>query len=229
MNKKILLIALLSSFACLSFGQSKLPFDTITKKVLFRQIIELDTNYKADKIYSVVKEWFSTNTKNFNRSNSDKNFSTGDAFLGIQRGNSTQIDQLFRINQPLILQEPNDKKLIGHCVLKYTGNSMGCIRIMFLEFDIKVAIKDYKLKVDITNFNYSHFNQMSMKQSQIYGWTDDGPCNSKNTIENLLTCKRCKGEFEDFYTYVTKDIPKIFSDLKKYLNENQNTGQGDDW
>jgi hypothetical protein len=41
--------------------------------------------------------------------------------------------------------------------------------------------------------------------------------------------RRCKGEFEDFYTYVTKDIPKIFSDLKKYLNENQKTGQGDDW
>ena len=213
----------------LTNGQSKLPMDTVSKKVVFKQIIELDTTYKADLIYSIVKEWFSTNSKKFNRSNSDKNFSTGDAFLGIQRGNSTQVDQLYKNDQPLKLYDQAEKKLIGHGVMKYTGTSMGCIRVLYLEYDIKVLIKDFKLKVEVTNLNYTHYNQMSMKQSQIYGWTDDGPCNSKNTIENLLTCKRCKGEFEDFYSYLSSDLPEIIKDLKKFLLDNKKIVSGDDW
>lgn len=229
MKKITTIFAFLIAVATMTFGQSKLPLDTISKKVVFWQVIELDTTYKADQIFSIVKEWFSTNTKNFNHSNSDKNFSTGDALIGIQRGNSAPIDQLYKNDQPLKLQDPVDKKLIGKGVLKYTGTSMGCIRVVYIEYDIKVFVKDYKLKVEITNLNYTHYNQMSMKQSQIYGWSDDGPCSSKNTIENLLTCERCSGEFEKFYSYITTDMDKITTDLKKYLIDNKKAGLGDGW
>ena len=229
MKKITTIFVFLITGVTMIFGQSKLPLDTISKKVVFRQVIELDSTYKADQIFSTVKEWFSTNTKNFNRSNSDKNFSTGDVLLGIQRGNSAQIDQLYKNDQPLKLQDPVDKKLIGKGVLKYTGTSMGCIRVVYIEYDIKIFVKDYKLKVEISNLNYTHYNQMSMKQSQIYGWSDDGPCSSKNTIENLLTCERCNGEFEKFYTYITTDMDKIKTDLKKYLNDNKKASSNDGW
>jgi len=229
MKKLTTIFAFLITWATMTFGQSKLPLDTISKKVIFRQVIELDTTYKAEQIFSTVKEWFSTNTKNFNRSNSDKNFSTGDALLGIQRGNSALIDQLYKNDQPLKLQDPIDKKLIGKGILKYTGTSMGCIRVVYIEYDIKVFVKDYKLKVEITNLNYTHYNQMSMQQSQIYGWSDNGPCSSKNTIENLLTCERCSGEFEKFYYYISTDMDKITTDLKKYLIDNKKARSGDGW
>ncbi len=214
----LLLIAIMVSLS--GFSQTLLPIDTTTNQVTFRQIIVLDSTYKAEKIYTIVTEWFSSNTKTFNRSNSEKNYQTGDILLGIQRGNSTELDQLFKIDQPLKFQSPNEKKLTGQGLLKYTGGSMGCIRVMYIEFDIKVSIKDYRLRLDLTNLHYTHFNQMSMQQSQIYG-TEKGPCNSKNTIENLLNCERCLGEFEKFYTYLTSDMKNISDDLTKFLLNNK--------
>lgn len=223
----LLVILLLGSIT--TYGQSKLPIDTATNKVVFREVIELDSTYKAEQIYSIVKEWFSTNSKNFNRSNSDKNFNTGDFLLGSERKNSGQLDQLYKNDQPLKLQDPTDKKLIGKSILKYTGTSFGCVRVLYLEYDIKVFIKDYKLKVDITNINYAHYNQMTMKQQQFNSWADNGPCNSKNTIENLLTCDKCGKEFDKFYSYLTTDMTKILTDLKTFLKDNKKSVTGDGW
>ena len=221
MKKLIVLLVLHCTLISTIFGQSKLPIDSISKKVDFRRIIELDSTFKADQIFSSVKEWFSTNSKNFNRSNSDKNTNGGDALLGIQRANSVLIDQLYKNDQPLKLQDPIDKKLIGKGVLKYSATSMGCIRIIYLEYDIIILVKDSKLKVDITNINYTHYNQMHMKQSQIFGWNDEGPCSSKNTIEKLLTCTLCSEEFETFYSFLNIDMSKLVNCLKQYLIDNK--------
>ncbi len=197
-------------------GQEQLPIDTSTKKVVFKEIIELDTALKADAIYSLVKEWFSTNSKTFNRSNSEKNF---DLIGGT--GNSAQVDQLYKNDQPLKLEDADAKKIIGKVVMKYTGGKMGCIRVLYIESDIKVAVKDAKTKIEITNINYTHYNQTNFKQSQFYGLKDNGPCNSKNTIENLLNCERCKGEFEKFYDFLKTDSAKIIEDLKTFLRDNK--------
>lgn len=199
-------------------GQEQLPIDTVTKKVVFKEIVELDTALKADAIYSMVKEWFSTNSATFNRSNSDKNFNFG----GSTKGNSAQVDQIYKNDQPLKLQDADAKKIIGKVVTKYTGGNMGCIRVLYVESDIKVAVKDAKAKIEITNINYTHYNQTNFKQSQIYGFNDNGPCNSKNTIENLLSCERCKGEFEKFYNFLKTDSEKIIGDLKTFFKDNQN-------
>lgn len=229
MNKVLILLIFVMAGATISLGQSKLPLDSISNKVVFREVIELDSSYNAERIFSIVKEWFSTNSKKFNHSNSDKNFSTGDVLMGTQRGNSVSIDQLYKIDQPLKLEDKIENKLIGNGVLKYTGSTMGCIRIVYLEYDIKVYIKDSKLKIELTNLNYTHYNQMSMKQAQIYGWSDDGPCCSKNTIENLLNCERCKGEMEKYFVYIKKEMEFIISDLKKFLIENGKSVSKDDW
>lgn len=217
MKKLTTLLIIIFSGTIMSYGQSKLPVDSTTGKVVFREIIELDTTYNADKIFSIVKEWLSTNTKFFNRSNSDKNYETADMLFGNRKGNSTQLDQLYKIDQPLKFQDAIEKKLIGKSVLKYTGGSMGCFRILYLEYDIKVFIKNYKLKVDITNLNYTHYNQASMKQSQMYGFNDTGTCNSKNTIENLLKCNHCSGEYDKFYSFLTADMNILTTDLKTFL------------
>jgi hypothetical protein len=208
----------------------KLPFDTIIQKVVFKKIIELHNDYTSEHIYSAVREWFSTNSKIFNRSNSDKNTNAVDVLLGIERANSVQLDQLHKNDQPLKLESFDEKKLIGKGILKYTGTSLGCIRILYTEYDIKVFIKDSKLKIEITNVNYVHYNQISMKQSAIFG-TDNGSCGSKNNIEELLNCKGfiCGAEMDNFFIYFTDEVNDTFNNLNKFIIDNKKRVSDDDW
>ena len=218
--KKYLLIIILSITTNL-IAQRQLPIDSISGKIVFKTIIELDSTYNSKKIYELAREWFSTNPKMFSKSNGDRNNDAGEMLLGIERSNSTSIDQLHKNSEPLKLQDPENKKLIGKGLLKYTGSSLGCIRILYFDYDLKISIKDSRLKLEITNFNYTHYNQITMKQVQIYGWNDNGLCNSQNSIESLLKCERCKNEFEKLYNYLVVDMKKTSENLTKFLKDNK--------
>ena len=63
---------------------------------------------------------------------------------------------------------------------------------------------------------------MSMKQSQLAGFNDNGPCNSKNTLENLTSCDLCKKELTVFYSYLTTDMVNMSQNLKTYLDSHKN-------
>lgn len=223
MKGLITLLAIIFGMSVQSFGQTKLNVDSTTGKVVYREIIELDTTYKADRIFGLVKEWFSTNTKNFNRSNSDKNFDFWTMVSGNVKSNSSKVDILYKNDQPLKYHDFNEKKVIGKGMLKYSETGRGCLHIFYFEYDIRVLIKDYKCKVEITNFTYTHYNSVTMNQIQIYGLKDQGYCSSKGTIENLIKCERCPNEFDKLYTYMTIDMTKLKMDLKFFLQANKKT------
>jgi hypothetical protein len=227
MNKIVHLCFAMLPF--LAISQNQLPVDSASAKVLFKEIFEFDSTYTSDQLYKSAKEWYLTSVNQLNRSSADKNFNAGNMLLGAQKSNSSLLDQLYLIEKSLVLEEPEDKKLIGKGVLKYSGGTMGCIRIFYLNFDVKTFIKDSRMKIEITNFTYNHYNQVSMTKSQIYGWNDSGPCMSQNTIESLMTCDRCAREFEKFYTYIKEDMPKIMISIKEYIQANKPTAEKDDW
>ncbi len=227
MNKLLTLTTILFLGICNTIvAQTKLPIDSATGNVVFRTVIQLDTTYKADRIFSIVKEWFSSNSKEFNRSNTDKNGAAADAFLGVKKANSTTLDQLYKNEQPLKLQDATEKKLIGKGVLKYTGTTFGCVRIMYVEYDIKVFVKDYKLKVEVANLNYAHYNQVTLKPAQLGSWQDEGNCSSKGVMENLVKCDKCEDGLGEFYLYLKDDIRKLGIDLKTYLLNNKKSSDG---
>lgn len=218
---KIYCTFLLLLFLHLRICEAQLPQDSITKLVSFKTYIELDTSVTELQLFDLAEEWLTSNVKEFNRSNSDKNANTSDILLGNNRGNSISIDQLYKNDTPLKYKDGDKKKLVGKGVLKYTGGSMGCIRIIYFEYAIKIAIRMNKIRIEITDFNYTHYNQMSMRQNQMYGWNDEGDCNSKNSIENLLRCGRCKNEFEKLYDHLNTDMDKMINGFKTFLINNQ--------
>ena len=223
MKELITLFTIIFGMAIQSFGQTKIALDSITGKVVYREVIELDTTYKAEKIFSLAKEWLSTNTKNFNRSNSDKNFDFWTMVSGNVKSNSSKVDILYKNDQPLKYHDFNEKKVIGKGMLKYSETGRGCLHIFYFEYDIRVLIKDYKCKIEITNFTYTHYNSVTMNQIQIYGLKDQGYCSSKGTIENLIKCEKCPNEFDKLYTYLTIDMTRLKMDLKFFLQANKKT------
>ncbi len=199
--------------------QAEFKKDDKSQKIEFTKIIELDTTFSSEKIFSLTKQYLSTRLSEMNRSNSDKNFSTNDLLLGTQRGNSANVDQMHRVNEPLKYSDKDENKLIGKCVVKYSGNSAGCLRIIYTEGDVDISIKKNRIKITITNLNYTHYNQMSMKQAQIYGWNDEGPCASKNKLEELLNCDRCKNELSRYSEFANEQFNSIINNFEKYMKE----------
>ena len=106
--------------------------------------------------------------------------------MGYSNQNSAQVDILYKNENPITLSEKNDKKIIARVVTKYTGGAILCIRILYFEYDIILKFKSGRYKFEVTNFRYTHYNQSTMKQMQLYGIKDSGDCNSRNSLENLL-------------------------------------------
>lgn len=193
-------------------AQVDFPRDT-NGEVSFSEVITTKNKLSEDEIYENFKEWFSVKSTNFNRSNSEKNAQGTEVWLATTKRNFQSIDALFKNDQPLKLSDKESKKLIGKVVNKYTGGTMGCIRVLYLEYDLIVEIKDGRYRYSVTNFTYTHYNQASAKQTQIYGWKDEGECKSKGTLTELLLCDRCEKEFNKFYEYIHADVKELITDM----------------
>lgn len=212
----------------INFCFSQEPFPKNDEgKIEYSEVIKVDSTKNDEQLFKTAKEFFSTNLQNFQRSNSEKNFQGANIWLGTPKRNSEQVDALFRNDKPITLSEKEDKKLVARIVNKYTGGTMGCIRILYFEYDIILRFKDGRYKYQATNFRYTHYNQASMKQSQIYGMKDSGDCNSKNSLENLLNCQRCKKEFQKMFQYLNIDTNKLLAEMKEYIKISDS--EDDNW
>ena len=96
---------------------------------------------------------------------------------------------------------------------------MGCIRVLYLAYDLILRIKDSRYKYTIENFTYTHYNQAKGKQSQIYGMKDQGDCKSKGDLEGLLAGARCKKEFSNFYNYLGTDMTELVAKMNKKIDK----------
>jgi len=224
--KKYILTFYLFTTTILCFSQVTFPIND-QGKVEYSEVIKVDSSISDIHLYESAKEFFSTNLQNFQRGNSEKNSEGANLLIGYSNQNSAQVDILYINENPITLSEKNDKKIIARVVNKYTGGVMGCIRVLYFEYDIILKFKSSRYKFEVTNFRYTHYNQSTMKQMQLYGIKDSGDCNSKNSLENLLNCKKCKKEFQNMYQFLDSDTKLLISEMNKYI---QNVKpEDDDW
>lgn len=202
------------------FAQVEFPKND-AGKIAYSDIIVVDSAKSDEALYKAAKEFFSTNLPNFQRSNSEKNFQGANLWLGSPKKNAEQVDVLYRNDTPVTLADKEDKKIIARVVNKYTGGTMGCLRVLYFEYDVILKFKYGRYKYEVTNFIYTHYNQATMKQSQIYGMNDSGDCNSKNTLDNLLKCERCKNEFRKMCEYLDSDTRTFLEGMNTFIKENK--------
>ncbi|MDB4533891.1 hypothetical protein N9242_03395, partial [Vicingaceae bacterium] len=201
----------------LCFSQTELPKNDETE-VCFTEVIKINNDLSENEIYENFIEWISTKSSNFNRSNSERNSQGAEVWLGSTKSNFQHVDALFINNIPLKLSDKESKKIVAKIVNKYTGATMGCIRVVYLEYDLIVKIREGRYKYEIGNFVYTHYNQATTKQSQMYGFADEGNCKSKGSLDDLLLCARCKREFEKFYSYLNTDVADFIVEMKKKID-----------
>ena len=200
------------------FSQTNFPKNN-DGEISFTEVVKTNNQLNAADIYENFKEWVSSKSSNFNRSNTEKNAQGTEIWLAQTKGNFQQIDALFKNDNPLKLSDKESHKIIAKIVNKYTGGTMGCIRVIYVEYDLIVKIKDGRYKYEIKDFFYTHYNQASGKQIQIYGWKDEGACKSKGDLNELLSCSHCKKEFQKFYFYLKSDLKDFTDEMKKEIDK----------
>jgi hypothetical protein len=225
--KHVILIIALFVISKSLFAQ-KIPVDTNSKKVTFVYINNFGENAGFTKLFNVSKEWFQSKLASFNRSNSEKNADGAATFFGVRKGKSQTVDILYKVESPLKYSDTSSKKMIGSGVLKYTGGNYGCIRVLYIEFDLNIYVKDGKSKLEVTNLRYTHYNQINFTSIQMYGFDDSPPCNSKNSFEEgLMACDHCSSEKQRLYQYLIDDFQNLNTEYKTYVNQQLNAK--DDW
>jgi|GEM_PF-3139840 hypothetical protein len=198
-----------------------LPFDTVSKKVIYSGIVKVDSSINANTLYNIIKEWFASDVSKFYRTSSEKGSASNDAIWGTPKANMATIDLSFKNDQPLKLDDPGNKKLIGRVVCKYFGSSYGCVRLIYLTFDFKIQVKDGRYKYDVTNFDYTHYNHYTATKIGFNVMSDKGPCKSTGPIEGLLQCDKCTSGLEKFYSFIDTEVKKLIFDVKGFVDKNK--------
>lgn len=183
-------------------ANSTLSLDTETNTVIFRKIVDVDSTLTENQIHSLLKKWIFENRSLLNDQNKERGISADEILFSNNRANTVHKDQEHKITNNEIVNYDDQYKSVTKGVTKYDGTSLGCIRIMFVDFEIKVVAKKGKAKIEIYNMSYSHVNQVTLRKQSLNTISDRGPCSSSNRIEELLNCDNCKDGLSKFYYYL---------------------------
>lgn len=213
MQRKItLLLLFITNFYAKS---QELNLDKETGIYQFSEVVIVEGK-NEEEIFNIVKEWASSNINNFNRRNGEKM-----DFL-IAKKNTEVVDAAYKNNAPLKLSDKEAGKIIISVASKYNGTEAGTIRTMYVNYDLKIIVKDGKLKFEAINFSYNHINNANGKLMPISGFKDEGNCGSKGNFETLVNCKIAKNAFEKMIYWFSEDIKEIKESLIKSLKTSKN-------
>ncbi len=203
----LLLIGFISfiSFAQEDFNKSK--------------VIQLDPALSAKDIYQ--------NTKLFISKNADFFYQKSD----IKDEVNMKIVRLFVPEQPIVYDEEN-KKIVCKSVFVYPSSGFS-LRTLFVEYNITYHFRDGRMKVDLDNFGYTHYeisNNGNANQQQIYGFKDSGDCSSKGTLEQLSRCNRFQKQIKKALEAIDNNSEVILSKIESEAKQiKTSSDDSDDW
>ncbi len=197
--KKIITITVLLIYSVV-YSQSQFPINE-KGNIYYTSVVELG-GVKSSDIQKALK-LFAETSNSFNRRNSSKILK--------------RIEVLY--DRDIFIKTVSENLSVIKVINYYRSTSL-CLRILVVEYDFILRSKDGKYKYELTNFRYTHHNRSNGRQQQIYGFTDRGLCNSKNSLKELLKCNRCEKDLIEFYKYLHEDNLKLLTDIKKGIKDN---------
>ncbi len=200
--KKTLLTTTILLFSILfTYGQVEFPTSN-TGKINYSNIVKVD-GVKSEQIQNAFRV-FSETTASFVRKNSNKRFPKIETYY----------------ERDFIVRNISNNSSIVRIVNYYNARNSLCLRLLVMEYDLIIRSKDGRYKYELTNFRYTNYNRNSQKPQQLYGLSDKGLCNSQNTLEKMLECKRGKKSMKKYYNYLHNDNLKLLEEIKKGIMDN---------
>lgn len=204
----------------------KLPTDSITNKITFENIFEFDTAYNQKKLFKLVNVWFNSDVSKFNRGNNSNKAEVGEALIGTGSRKVSSPDVMFKITNPVQLNDPEEFKIIGKVCIQFKGRLMGCGRLFFVNYDLIVKTKNHKIKIIATNFSYNHFSLSNNNPEAIFG--NEEFCKQKGTFEQLYKCDWCENGINNLFNFIKIDVVKLIDEIQPSIIKN-NLSDKSDW
>jgi hypothetical protein len=210
-------VMLLASHAVLQ-AQEKLPYDAASGRIVYKFSVDADKSVKKKALYNLLQDWFYQNTELFSRSNTTDTLKSADKK---KNENKEAVLREFANLTPLQHTDPESDRLSGKVILKYTGNSNGCIRLFYVQYALVIIVEDNKLTGEVCNIRYNHFNPKTYQTQPVFNWSGQMPCDEVSTLEYLKDCEVCHDEFAKFSLFLNKDVEDLLNSLRSFVKANR--------
>ena len=132
-----------------------------------------------------------------------------------------EIDQLFENSRPLQFTDPERRGIVGMAILKYYGNAMSTIKLMYFRYDIYITVRVDTVLLSMSNVHYYHYNPKNYNQTWLYGFNGGKPCEEKGLLEELINCEDFHGEFKRLSSFFNREVYALFIDFKNLLRQKE--------
>lgn len=195
-------------------AQSLLPYDSATAKVTYSYSIKRDKRMTNDAAYKVVQDWFEQNSCEFKRCNLNQ---YGCISQNVNTKNLAEVEKVFANASPLQSIDPESNRITGKVSLKYTGDALGILKVLYLEYFMIVTVNEKTIDCQITDIRYNHFNPKSFLLQRINNWSDFTSLEPVNTLEYLDQNQKCSSDFGKFACFLNDDMDRLYNHLGNYV------------
>ena len=123
-----------------------------------------------------------------------------------------------------------EKSVTAHCLWIYEDRSNdGCVKLLTVTGDVSIHCKDNKVKIDITNLKYAHYNKDAPpsvkpigygKKVKAYGAYAD-------LLKELNNKAICPATLKSVADFIDASADMLINKYQEYLNKDE--GKSDNW
>ena len=211
--RNYILLFVVISIAVSAGAQSQFTLDEVSQKVVCKQVFLINATLKVDSVYTLAQRWLSDSTKVYQK-NADPPIDTNNVKKMQQK---YDIDRLFENPRPLQTLDPERRGMVGMGIIKYYGNAMNSIKLLYLRYDIYITVKEDSIIMTISNIHYYHFTPKNYTQLWLYNFSGSKPCDEKGKLEELMKCEDFHTEFRNLARFFNREVFALFIDFRNLL------------
>jgi hypothetical protein len=189
-------------------------------EIEYSLVVEIDGRTKEDLFEAFID--FGTTDKSRLCRGSDMKSYTGMTVMTGQVGQRNNVNNDAGEDCEIKYSDKESATVTMSVFNKYWGSNIGCLRMVVMEYILKLEAKDNKYRCTISGFNYTHYNMATGKEENIWGQK----CMSKGSINELFMCTKCEEKLNGYGHYLSKDIGAMINEIKKHVEEESIT---EDW
>lgn len=191
-----------------SYAQQKAALPLLA----YQQSIKLGAKVKPEDVYTAAESWFNANPSLFTSSNAL-------APSDVKQKNKEAVDKEFNNSHALQMLDPSIYKLQALGLIKYFGGTTTSIRMLYIKYDIAIAIKAGSATFSISNVRYFHFDAKNYNPTGIFSFDGGKPCEHSGNLDALYNCQTNAEEFKQLSDYFNKTVKAQAEAFNKGLKD----------
>jgi len=199
------------------------PFSLFAQQSEFTKIIE-QPNIKALTLYEKSIEFTKTQLDDFYFTEGVKNKKWA---LGRAKWGSASKKALLGYDYSI----EENKTVVAHCLWAFeVGAGDGCIKLLTVTGDVTIRCKDDKVKLDINNLRYCHYNRDAPPSIKPIGYGKKIKAYGEyaDLLKELNNKEICPSTLSKMAAFVDKSVNDLYASYQEYLKEHAND-KGENW